>query len=106
MSTDIEKKIQDNIKLLKKNIWFLRKKANKLTLKEISKEVGISLDSLFKLESNKGRYPHLLTFLRICYFFNISVEDMLNKDLEVEEAKELVNLSEGGRVNLGGNSSQ
>ena len=87
-----ETKMIESMNLFKKNIRFLRKKANRMTLDEMAKRVGMSRDALFKIESRSNRYPNVKTIMKIAYFYDVSVGDLLEKDLEREEVR---GLSEG-----------
>lgn len=91
---DEERMIRD-LTLLKKNIKFLRKKANLMTLEEMSKKSGISRDALFKIESAPERYPSIKTVMKIAYFYEVDISDLMEKDLEYEEMKRLAGEDEG-----------
>ncbi len=87
---NVELMMESNLRMLKKNIHFLRKKANKMTLDKTAEEVEISRDSIFKLESSPNRYPNLKTVLKISYYYGVNVGDLLYLDLEQEENKKLM----------------
>lgn len=83
----IESRTESAISLLKKNIHYLRKKVRGLTFEELAGFVGVSRDSLFRLENDKDRMTNLKTLVRITLFFNVSMDDLLFTDLEYESMK-------------------
>lgn len=89
---DIEVKMGRHLALLKKNIKYLRKKANHMSLETLAEEIGMARDSLHKLENDYSRYPNLKTVFKIAFYFGVPIGDLLEKDLELEEIKKLSDL--------------
>ena len=65
------------------NFKFLREK-NKMTQTDISKKLGKDYSTIGKWE-NGQRYPIMLDVIRIAQLFNVSLEDLILKDLRIEE---------------------
>lgn len=88
----IEAKIESSLATFRKNIRFLRKKASKMTLEDSAIELGISRDTLFKLERGSNRAPNIRTVLKICYYYKLSINDIFSTDLEYEEIRSVNSL--------------
>jgi DNA-binding XRE family transcriptional regulator len=100
---DAEYAIDNNLRLMRKNLYYLRKKIHKKTFDEMASDTGVSRDSLFRIESVPDRSPYLITILKICYYHNVSIDDLLNKDIEYEDAKKLATIEYSSEnSNLGG----
>jgi DNA-binding XRE family transcriptional regulator len=70
---------------VRKNIFYLRKRANKMTLDQLAEDIDMSRDSIFKLENDIDRAPNLKTIMKICAYFGVSIGDMVEKDIERDE---------------------
>lgn len=88
-----ESSMNNCLRLLRKNVFYLRKKVNKKTYEELAEELDLSRDSLFKLESDNDRYPNLKTILKLSLYFKVSIGDLLEKDIELEELNILSNIT-------------
>lgn len=86
---ELDLKVDKNLYLLKKNIKFLRKKANLMTLDDLSEKSGISRDALFKIESVPDRYPNIKTVLKLAHFYGVGIGDLVDRDMDYEEMKKL-----------------
>ncbi len=76
-------KILSNIR---KNTTYLRKKVKKKSLEEMSSDIKISKDTLYRLENDLTReiplYPNLKTIIALVDYFGVDIGDFLSKDLE------------------------
>ena len=89
MDMELEKRLA----ILRNNLHYLRKKANKQTYDEVAEFTEISRDSLFKLEKGDERYPNLKTILKLCFYYNVSLDDITTKNLELEESINLAGIT-------------
>ena len=77
-----------------KNLKFLRKKANGISLRDFSELTGLTLSTLFQVEKGVDvRSPAFKTVLKIHAFFKgfVSMDELLYVDLEEREKKLLNN---------------
>jgi DNA-binding XRE family transcriptional regulator len=77
------------INMIRKNLLYYRKRVFKKSLDEMSTDVNISRDTLYRLENNgdndKPLYPNLKTLITLSDYFNLDLSDFVSKDMEMEE---------------------
>jgi transcriptional regulator with XRE-family HTH domain len=66
--------------LFHKNIVFLRKK-RKLTQEKLALELNITRSRLSSWEENRAS-PQLMTLVKVSQYFDVSMLDLVTKDLE------------------------
>ena len=75
--------------MVRKNLLYFRKKVKNKSLDEMSIDIGISRDTLHRLENNNDStrplYPNLKTLLAITNYFGVELSDFLSKDYEFIE---------------------
>ena len=67
---------------LRKNIKFLRKAAG-ITQAELAEQIGCTTQFVGLIETGKRR-PGLSLLLRICDFFEVSIDDIIKKEVSSE----------------------
>ena len=70
---------------MRKNIRYLRKK-NNLTIQKCANSIGVSRSYLSQFESG-GSEMSFKNILKLRERFNISLDDLIFKDLELEEKR-------------------
>ena len=63
-----------------KNLKYLRKKERNLSQDALAEMLGISRSALVSYESGRAE-PRLLVLIQIAHYFNISIEELVNRDL-------------------------
>lgn len=71
--------------MMRKNIRYLRKK-NNLTIQKCANSIGVSRSYLSQFESG-GSEMSFKNILKLRELFNISLDDLIFKDLELEEKR-------------------
>lgn len=69
---------------LSSNLIYLRHKY-RLTQNELAHELDISPSAIGMYEQNR-REPELRMLIKIARFFNVSIDDLIKKDLQKEES--------------------
>ena len=73
---------------LSNNFRLLRKRKD-LTQMELAEELGVKRASIGSYEENRSE-PRLETIIKACDFFNISIDDLVNKDLSKVSENEII----------------
>lgn len=68
---------------LKNNIIYLRNK-KKLSLRELANLTNINHKTIYNLENDIAKEKNITieTVLKLANFFNVSIDDLVNRDLE------------------------
>ena len=67
--------------LIRKNIIYLRKK-RMISRYKLAKDLGVNESLLRKIESGITENPQINTIVKVCTYFEITLDDLVNKDLE------------------------
>ncbi len=70
------------------NLKILRK-VKKLTQSDLAEKIGVNRSAIGAYEESRAD-PRVQTLIRIGLFFKLKVDDLLNKDLRIEESKNYV----------------
>ena len=73
---------------LSNNIRFLRKRRD-LTQMELAEELGVKRASIGSYEEDRSE-PRLETITKVCEFFNVSIDDLIYKDLSKVSKNEVI----------------
>jgi DNA-binding XRE family transcriptional regulator len=81
---------QEILIMLRKNLLYMRKRVLKITMDRMSTEVKVSRDTIYRLENNvevedRVLYPNLKTLILLADYLKVKLEDLISKDLEMEE---------------------
>lgn len=61
------------------NLKILRS-IHEISIKELAEKTSLSYNTLSKIESNSFQ-PNLETVMAVCKYFNVLIDDMLNKSI-------------------------
>ncbi len=88
VTKNIDELTDKSVVLMKKNVHYLRKRVRGMTFEDLAESLNVSRDSLFRLENDKDRVTNLKTLVKLVLFFDVSMDDLLFKNLEYESMKE------------------
>ncbi len=70
-------------KIFSKNLKYLRKKHN-MYQEELGSLIGISQQTVASYENNSNADPRLSVLVKLSNLFNVSIDDLVKKDLSKE----------------------
>ncbi|MEL6539717.1 MAG: helix-turn-helix transcriptional regulator [Bacteroidota bacterium] len=80
-----------------KNLRYLRNRRD-ITMEELGEEIGVSMSQIGAYETGRS-FPKQAGLMRICEFFDVTPNDLLLKDLQIEEPGVIVQTISKG-INL------